>query len=77
MASSLLFILMHIVTRMSAWAHHPVVQPEPKGGRPDTLIWVLGIGVFLVVFIVTWVIFSFVERRQRLSPHQQESMRGS
>ena len=77
MVFCIIIIAFHIATLVSAWAHHPVAPPEARGDRPDNLIWVLGIGVFLVVFIATWAVFSLVERRQRLSAHRQESVRGS
>ena len=50
-----------------AWAHHPVARADSSADRTGNLVWLLGVGVFIVVFVATWALFSYIERRQRLS----------
>ena len=63
-----------------AWAHHPMPRPDPNGGSPWALLWLLGAGVFVVAFVVTFAVFSLLERRerrQRAGSHTRQSVRRS
>jgi hypothetical protein len=67
----------HVGTPALAWAHHPMPRPEAGGEWPWPLLWFLGAGVFMVVFVATWAVFSFLERRQRSGSGGRESSRRS
>jgi hypothetical protein len=55
------------------WAHHPLPRSATDGDGPRFLLWLLGASVFGVVFVVTWALFSFVERRRQSGSGGQES----
>jgi hypothetical protein len=60
---------------MAAWGHHPILRPQSGGERPWALLWFLGACLFMIVFIVTWAVFSFLERHQRSGAGKRESSR--
>lgn len=57
------------------WAHHPMAQPGRSTEPPGILFWLVGIGVFIVVFVVTWVLLSYIERQQQVNSGEQQSSR--
>ena len=59
------------------WAHHPIARSDVSGGWPWPLLWMLGAGVFLVVFGATLAAFSIIERRQRGRSEARDSTRRS
>jgi hypothetical protein len=61
-------ILWHLSVPAIAWAHHPFARPNTGGEWAWALLWFLGAGLFLIVFVATWAVFSFFERRQRSGP---------
>jgi H+/Cl- antiporter ClcA len=58
-----------------AWGHHAISPSGSSGEWPWLLLWLLGAGVFIIVFIATWAVFSFLERAQRSGPDESESSR--
>jgi hypothetical protein len=61
----------------AAWAHHPISRSDVSGGWPWALLWMLGAGVFLVVFGATLAALSIIERRQRGRSEARDSTRRS
>ena len=57
------------------WAHHPMAQPGQSIEPPGILFWLVGVGVFIAVFVVTWALLSYFERQQRGNPGEQQSSR--
>jgi heme/copper-type cytochrome/quinol oxidase subunit 2 len=55
------------------WAHHAMPRMTASGERSWTLFWFLGAGVFLVVFVIAWAMFSWFERRRGSGSGEQES----
>jgi hypothetical protein len=58
-----------------AWAHHPMPQPQPGAASPWPVLWLLGAGIFVVTFVVTFAVLSLLERRQRVESHTRQSVR--
>jgi heme/copper-type cytochrome/quinol oxidase subunit 2 len=57
----------------AAWAHHAMPHPEAGEAWPWPLLWFLSACVFMVVFVATWVAFSYFERRQRAGDGERHS----
>lgn len=70
-------VLRCFVTPTIAWAHHAIPRSNTSGDWPWPLLWFLGACVFLVVFVATWAVFSFFERRQRSGSGEREPSRRS
>jgi hypothetical protein len=56
-----------------AWAHHPMAQPGRNAEPPWALFWLIGVGVFVAVFIAAWVLLSYIERQQQVHSGGQPS----
>ena len=62
-----------IVMPTIVWAHHPMAQPGRNAESPGALFWLIGVGVFVAVFIATWVLLSYIERQQQVHSGGQPS----
>jgi hypothetical protein len=71
--ASVISLLWGLAFPTIVWAHHPIPRPEANGEWPWFLPLLLGAGVFGVVFVATWVVFSFIERRQRSESGEREA----
>jgi hypothetical protein len=60
-----------------SWAHHPMPRPDASSGSPWGLLWLLGVGIFVVTFVATFAVFSILERRQRAGSHTHQTVRRS
>jgi hypothetical protein len=43
-----------------------MAQPSRSAELPGVLFWLVGVGVFIVVFTATWALLTYTEHRQQV-----------
>ena len=68
-----LITLSLIAMPTTVWAHHPMAPPGKSAEPPWAFFWLIGVGVFVAVFIAAWVLLSSIERQQQVHSGGQPS----
>jgi hypothetical protein len=74
---AVIVVLRRIAIPAIAWAHHAAPRSSTSGEWTSPLLWFVGACVFVGVFVATWAVFSFLERRQRSGSDEQKSSQRS